>query len=240
MGRVKIAKKSTFIDMTAMSDVTVLLLTFFMLTSTFLSKEPAKVITPASVSTEKVQETNVAQILVNKDGKVWLSMNNDTASKWSNEKMRKEVLENMVQIYNEKHKSNPVSFTGLQKETFSKLGTFGVPMAKMGEFLDLAEQQEGITKMDKWLEGDDDPNHPTGIPINENKNDKTPNEFQMWLLALSKTSNENLSKAIKDGKGLAIKADESTSFKVVHLVMDNLQTMHKNKFTILTALTEEK
>ena len=33
MGRVKIKKKSTFIDMTAMSDVTVLLLTFFMLTS---------------------------------------------------------------------------------------------------------------------------------------------------------------------------------------------------------------
>ena len=29
----KIKKKSTFIDMTAMSDVTVLLLTFFMLTS---------------------------------------------------------------------------------------------------------------------------------------------------------------------------------------------------------------
>ena len=54
MGRVKIARKSTFIDMTAMSDVTVLLLTFFMLTSTFLQKEPATVITPASVSTEKV------------------------------------------------------------------------------------------------------------------------------------------------------------------------------------------
>ena len=29
MGRAKIKKKSTFIDMTAMSDVTVLLLTFF-------------------------------------------------------------------------------------------------------------------------------------------------------------------------------------------------------------------
>ena len=37
MGRAKIKKKSTFIDMTAMSDVTVLLLTFFMLTSTFVS-----------------------------------------------------------------------------------------------------------------------------------------------------------------------------------------------------------
>ena len=32
MGKVKVKKKSMFIDMTAMSDVTVLLLTFFMLT----------------------------------------------------------------------------------------------------------------------------------------------------------------------------------------------------------------
>lgn len=47
MGRAKIKKKSTFIDMTAMSDVTVLLLTFFMLTSTFVKKEPVQVTTPA-------------------------------------------------------------------------------------------------------------------------------------------------------------------------------------------------
>ena len=45
MGRAKIKKKDTFIDMTAMSDVTVLLLTFFMLTSTFVKKEPVQVTT---------------------------------------------------------------------------------------------------------------------------------------------------------------------------------------------------
>ena len=38
MAKVKVKRKSTFIDMTAMSDVTVLLLTFFMLTSTFIQK----------------------------------------------------------------------------------------------------------------------------------------------------------------------------------------------------------
>ena len=57
MGRVKIARKSTFIDMTAMSDVTVLLLTFFMLTSTFLSKEPTTVITPASISEDQLRSS---------------------------------------------------------------------------------------------------------------------------------------------------------------------------------------
>ena len=40
--------------MTAMSDVTVLLLTFFMLTSTFVKKEPVQVTTPASVSEIKI------------------------------------------------------------------------------------------------------------------------------------------------------------------------------------------
>lgn len=40
MPKLIVKRKSTFIDMTAMSDVTVLLLTFFMLTSTFIQKEP--------------------------------------------------------------------------------------------------------------------------------------------------------------------------------------------------------
>lgn len=69
MGRAKIKKKSTFIDMTAMSDVTVLLLTFFMLTSTFVKKEPVQVFTPASVSEIKIPETNILQILVDPQGK---------------------------------------------------------------------------------------------------------------------------------------------------------------------------
>ena len=235
MGRVKIAKKSTFIDMTAMSDVTVLLLTFFMLTSTFLSKEPAKVITPASVSTEKVQETNVVQVLVNPEGKIWLTMNNDTSANWSNEKMRIALLDKAAEIYNDTHK-NKVSFTDEQKYTFSKLGSFGVPMAKMGEFLNLAKESEGQTKMDKWLEGDGDPNHPTGIPVTWNQDAEHPNEFQIWMKAMRQVPNENLVSAIKDGTGVAIKADQNTSFDVVHLVMDNLQTIKMNKFTLLTAL----
>lgn len=49
-----VKRKSTSIDMTAMNDVTVLLLTFFMLTSTFTQKEPLLVTTPSSVSEIKI------------------------------------------------------------------------------------------------------------------------------------------------------------------------------------------
>jgi len=236
MGRVKIARKSTFIDMTAMSDVTVLLLTFFMLTSTFLQKEPVTVVTPPSVSTEKVQETNFVQVLVSPEGKVWLTMNNDTSSAWSNEKMRMALLDKVSEIYNESHK-NKVNFTVAQKQAFAKLGSFGVPLQQMGEFLNLADQQEGQTKMDKWMQGEDmDKNHVTGIPISVSAGENNLNEFQMWMKALRQTENDNLAQAIKDGTGVAIKADENTSFDIVHMVMDNLQTIHMNKFTFLTAL----
>lgn len=236
MGRVKIARKSTFIDMTAMSDVTVLLLTFFMLTSTFLQKEPTTVITPASVSEEKVQETNYVQVLVSPQGKVWLTMNNDTSANWSNEKMKMALLDKVSEIYNESHK-NKVNFTVAQKQAFAKRGSFGVPLSQMGEFLDLADRQEGQTLMDKWMQGEDgNPNHVTGIPISDSQGENNLNEFQMWMKAMRQTDNSNLADKIKDGTGVAIKADENTSFEVMHRVMDNLQTIHMNKFTLLTAL----
>jgi biopolymer transport protein ExbD len=62
MSKVKSKKHSTFIDMTAMSDVTVLLLTFFMLTATFLPKEPIQVLTPASVIEVKIPDANLLTI----------------------------------------------------------------------------------------------------------------------------------------------------------------------------------
>ncbi|MBD5329240.1 MAG: biopolymer transporter ExbD [Bacteroides sp.] len=238
MGRVKIAKKSTFIDMTAMSDVTVLLLTFFMLTSTFLSKEPTTVITPPSVSEDKVQETNYVQVLVSPKGQIWLTMNNDTSADYSNEKMKMAVLDKVTEIYNEQHKNKPVKFTEQQKYAFSKLGSFGVPMSQMGEFLDLAMKgQEGQTDMDKWLDGtDNNPNHISGIPISKEQSENNLSEFQMWMKAMRQSGNPRLEEKIKDGSGVAIKADQNTSFEIIHTVMDNLQTIRMNKFTFLTAL----
>ena len=76
MGKVKIKKNDIWIDMTPMSDVMVLLLCFFMLTSTFVKNEPVKVLTPNSVSEIKVPETDVLNVHVAKDGKVFMSIDN--------------------------------------------------------------------------------------------------------------------------------------------------------------------
>ena len=132
MGRAKIKKKSTFIDMTAMSDVTVLLLTFFMLTSTFVKKEPVQVFTPASVSEIKMPETNILQILVDPQGKIFMSLDKQPDMK--------AVLEKMGEEYG-------VDFTPEQEKKFVTASTFGVPMRSMQKFLDLpTEQQDKLLK----------------------------------------------------------------------------------------------
>ena len=229
MGKVKIKKKETRIDMTAMSDVTVLLLTFFMLTSTFLQKEPVTVITPPSVSEEKVPVANLLSVLVSPEGKVFLEVLGSKDSTMKSETVRADLLKNMVVEYKKTHPSANLAFTNKEIETFSKLNAFGVPINKMKEWLNLEPDQR-----DKALESG------PGVPINMNEDPNNPNEFQMWVKAAYNSIDDELQDAVVKGTGIAIKADQTTPYSVVNVVMDNLQTMKMNKFTLMTALKTEE
>lgn len=116
--------------MTPMSDVMVLLLTFFMLTTTFIQKEPVQVVTPASVSDIKIPETNVLQILVDKSGKIFLSLDK--------QEDRMAVLQKVGEAYG-------VTFTNEQIQKFKLMNSFGVPIAQMPAFLDLPTDQQDAT-----------------------------------------------------------------------------------------------
>jgi biopolymer transport protein ExbD len=132
MSKAKVARKSTLIDMTAMSDVTVLLLTFFMLTSTFVKKEPVQVTTPGSVSEIKIPDTNILQILIDPSGKVFLSLDKQ---------------EDMVNTLNAVGDTLGVTFTPAELKNFKIQKTFGVPMKSMKAFLALkADKQDAILK----------------------------------------------------------------------------------------------
>lgn len=132
MARVKVKKQSTFIDMTAMSDVTVLLLTFFMLTSTFIQKEPIQVSTPASVMETKIPEIDILQILVDDDGKVFMSLDK--------QEDRVAVLQKMGEEYG-------ISFTDEEINKFRLSPSFGVSISQMKSFLALpTEQQDAVLK----------------------------------------------------------------------------------------------
>lgn len=223
--------------MTAMSDVTVLLLTFFMLTSTFLAKEPYQPTTPPSISQEVMPMNNVTQILLTPEGRVYLTMNNDTSKSFSNDSMRMNLLKDMASIYNERRNAN-IQFTKGQYAAFAKLGAFGVPFKDMPEFLSMKAEQQ-----DQWLAGKL-PGKVAGIPINlQSDADKAAqrrNEFQMWIEAIAKTDNDSLKTAISKGTGFTLKADQNTPYEIVHMVMDNMQTIGKNKFTLVTTLKTEE
>ena len=167
MGRFKIKKQDVYIDMTAMSDVTVLLLTFFMLTSTFIKPEPVKVNTPGSVSDIKIPESNIITILVEANGRVFLSMDkkSDLMS----------VLDQMQDKYG-------ISFTSAEKRTFGLSPAFGVPMAQMKAFLDLPEEEQTA-----YLKSSANP----GVPC-----DSLHNEFKDWIKC-ARDVNPDLRIAIK-------------------------------------------
>ena len=132
MAKVKVPRKSTRIDMTAMSDVTVLLLTFFMLTSTFVKKEPVQVNTPGSVSEIKIPESNIMQILIDPTGKVFMSLDKQP---------------DMVKVLEAMGTDYGIEFTKEEKDKFKILPTFGVPIKYMKTFLSLKpEEQDKILK----------------------------------------------------------------------------------------------
>ena len=125
MPRVKVARKSTFIDMTAMCDVAFLLLTFFILTAKPKVDDPTKAEVPSSSNTKLVPEDNLATITVgNINGKstIFYSVTGSD--------VRTEALKAMGQKYN-------INFTPEEIQKFSLLEVFGVPMANLKQYLDL-------------------------------------------------------------------------------------------------------
>ena len=223
MAKVKVKKQSTFIDMTAMSDVTVLLLTFFMLTSTFIAKEPIQVTAPNSVSEIKVPDSNILTILVDQHGKIFLSL----------EYQQEQVVETLRAVGDD----YGYTFTPKQEESFKKLKSFGVPMATMSTFLDMPVDQQ-----DAYMR--DIANPRVGIPT-DSLEIKDPsggvvskdNEFMRWVSHATRLRDE-----IRKGNPemaelqIAIKADQTTNYPVVKKVMDDLRTMRKNRYLLITNL----
>jgi biopolymer transport protein ExbD len=161
MGKVKIKKADIWIDMTPMSDVMVLLLTFFMLTSTFVKNEAVRVNAPASISEIKVPEENVLSILVDKTGKIFLGM--ETPGKME------ALISDMAAQYG-------VSLTAKQLENGRGSANVGVSMQDLSEFL--SQESEKLN----------DYQATRGIPTDSI--DGKMSEFQNWV-DVARTANGN-------------------------------------------------
>jgi len=123
MGRAKLPRKSTSIDMTAMCDVAFLLLSFFILTTKFKPSEAIAVVTPKSVAAKVAPTKDIVEIIIDKDGKVFLTLDDENI---------KEIMVNTL---------NNTKSLGLNPTAFKKAQFFGAPFSGLASFLALPEEQ---------------------------------------------------------------------------------------------------
>ena len=125
MGRAKLPRKSTNIDMTAMCDVAFLLLSFFILATKFKPPEALTVVTPSSVSTKTAPEKDVVLITIDKDGKVYLSVSDQNVAE------KKDMIESI-------NKSKNIGLSEAEKANFVNIPNayIGAPFAQLKSYLD--------------------------------------------------------------------------------------------------------
>lgn len=129
MPKVKMPRKSTNVDMTAMCDVAFLLLTFFMLATKFKPDEPVMVTTPASISEIPLPDADIMLITVDPDGRIFFSIDNKN--------MRKSLIENIDEY-------KGLGLTEQEKNAFAIGSSIGAPFKQLKSYL-AASPDEQVT-----------------------------------------------------------------------------------------------
>ncbi len=196
MPKVKIPRKSTIVDMTAMCDVAFLLLTFFILATKQKPPEVLSVKTPTSVSSKAAPDKSIL-ITLTKEGKVFLMLGDDTKKS---------------AIIDDFNTTRGLQLTGPQLAKLKKTEFIGLPINKLRSALD-ATQEIPATAMD-------------GIPTDSSNNELTfwmrsvtnaykgsdMNKLQEMILV--KGDGEALYPIFKNVKE-AFKANEIFKFRIV-------------------------
>lgn len=143
MARVKPKRHNIRVDMTAMTDVSFLLLTFFILTAQFAKPDVETITTPSSISQKLLPDASLMTILSTTDGKFYFTpVENGTE--------RIALLDKMGQKYG-------MSFNDKEKVAFSNVQSVGVPMSQLKGYLDLPDADRKAYKS------------PSGIPMDSTK-----------------------------------------------------------------------
>ncbi len=122
MPKVKIPRKSTAVDMTAMCDVAFLLLTFFILTTKFRPQEAVQIDIPSSTAQIPIPESNIMMFQISPDGRLFFGLDDQNT--------RMKLLDRLSSTYE-------LALSVEQRETFRLLETWGVDIRNLPEFLSM-------------------------------------------------------------------------------------------------------
>jgi len=205
MAKVKSHKAAGAIDMTAMCDVAFLLLTFFILTATAKQPEPLAVDTPNSTVQTKLPDTGLATLTVGK-GKVFFGM--------VDRPVRRRTLELMGQEFG-------INFTEDEKNRFSLIDGFGVPVANLSQIIKLSSSERNQKDLQP------------GIP--RDTVDLKKDELSRWIYNARIANTELTNNDLK----FAIKGDAKLEYPTIKQVMDVLQEQNVNSFKLENGLSGE-
>lgn len=173
MPKVKMPRKSTFIDMTAMCDVAFLLLSFFMLATKFKPDEPVVVVTPSSISQVILPDADIMLITVDAKGRVFFSVDNKN--------IRKGLIEDMNEY-------KGLGLSDAEMNSFAIGGSIGMPFNQLKSYL--KSDANTRSALDKTT---------TGVPTDTSVNNPD-NELAIWIRS-ARNNNPKLRICIKaDGE----------------------------------------
>ncbi len=164
MGRAKIPRKSTNIDMTAMCDVAFLLLSFFILATKQKPPEAVSVTPPTSVSSEAAEVKSILTTLT-KEGKAILMLGDDTK--------KKEILANI-------NTSKGLGLSPAELDKLGKLPFIAVPFSQI----------KSLLALDAPLAADKIP----GIPIDDSSKNELVDWYRSITVAYSGGRQQDLEK----------------------------------------------
>ncbi len=131
MPKVKIPRKSTAVDMTAMCDVAFLLLTFFILTTKFRPQEAVQIDIPSSTAQIPIPESNIMMFQIAPDGRIFFGLDDQNT--------RMKLLDRLSATYE-------LALSEEQRETFKLLETWGVDIRNLPEFLSMSVDERAKFK----------------------------------------------------------------------------------------------
>ncbi|MBK7340217.1 MAG: biopolymer transporter ExbD [Saprospiraceae bacterium] len=135
MPKVKVPRKSTAIDMTAMCDVAFLLLTFFILTTKFRPQEAVQIDIPPSTSQIPIPDKDIMMFQIAPDGRLFFGLDDQNT--------RLALLDALSTNYQ-------LALSEKQKQAFKLLEIWGMDIRELPAFLDkepnerAAIQQPGL------------------------------------------------------------------------------------------------